>query len=258
MLTNENYFSAENRIKYCGSSQIKAFLNCEAAAFAESTGNWEREQTTALLVGSYVDAHFEGTLNVFKANHPELFKRDGGLKSDYSKAEYIISRIEQDELFMKYMSGEKQKIMTGEISGVPIKIKIDSYFPDKIVDLKIMKDFSPIYRPEEGRLNFIEAWGYDLQGALYQEIVRQNTGKKIPFFIAAATKENEPDLEIFSVPQEILDFELEKAKQALPRIDAIKRGLIEPERCGRCEYCRATKVLHRVITWEELNENYTS
>lgn len=258
MLTSENYFSTENQMKYCGSSQLKAFLNCEAAALAEATGNWEREQTTALLVGSYVDAHFEGTLDIFKAQHPALFRRDGGLKADYSKAEYIISRIEQDGLFMEYMSGEKQKIMTGEIAGVPVKIKIDSYHPDKIVDLKIMKDFSPIYRPEEGRLSFIEAWGYDLQGALYQEIVRQNTGKKLPFFIAAATKENEPDIGVFELPQELLDFELEKATEALPRIDAIKRGIITPERCERCEYCRATKVLSKVMTMEELELAYTN
>lgn len=257
MLTNENYFSTENQMKYCSSSQLKAFLKCEAAALAEASGNYEREQTTALLVGSYVDAHFEGTLDIFKAHHPELFKRDGTLKADYSKAEYIISRIEQDEFFMSFMDGEKQKIMTGEISGVPVKIKIDSYFPDKIVDLKIMKDFSPVYRPEEGKLTFIEAWGYDLQGALYQEIVRQNTGKKLPFFIAAASKENEPDLGVFEIPQELLDFELDKAKEVLPRIDAIKRSLIEPERCERCEYCRATKVLHKVMTMEELKIDYT-
>lgn len=257
MLTSENYFSTENQMKYCGSSQLKAFLKCEAAALAEASGNYEREHTTALLVGSYVDAHFEGTLDIFKAHHPELFKRDGTLKADYSKAEYIISRIEQDEFFMSFMDGEKQKIMTGEISGVPVKIKIDSYFPDKIVDLKIMKDFSPVYRPEEGKLTFIEAWGYDLQGALYQEIVRQNTGEKLPFFIAAATKENEPDLGVFEIPQELLDFELDKAKEVLPRIDAIKRGLIEPERCERCEYCRATKVLRRVTTMEELKIDYS-
>ena len=42
---------------------------------------------------------------------------------------------------MEYMSGEKQVIMTGEIEGVPVKIKIDSYHPNKmIVDLKVMSE----------------------------------------------------------------------------------------------------------------------
>ena len=70
--------------------------------------------------------------------------------------------------------------MTGDIFGVPFKIKIDSYLPDKIVDLKIMRDFEPIYVEGKGRVSFIEAWGYDIQAGVYQEIVRQNTGKQLP------------------------------------------------------------------------------
>ena len=62
-LTNENYFSLENQMKYMGVSQFKAFEDCQASAFAEVTGNFEREVTTSLLVGSYVDAHFEGSLD---------------------------------------------------------------------------------------------------------------------------------------------------------------------------------------------------
>ena len=51
----------------------------------------------------------------------------------------IIARIERDEYFMKYMSGQKQVIMTGELFGAKWKIKIDSYIPDvAIVDLKVM------------------------------------------------------------------------------------------------------------------------
>ena len=188
-LTNENYFSLENQMKYMGVSQFKSFQKCEAMGLAEVTGNYEREKTSALLVGSYVDSHFEGTLDIFKAQNPEIFKRDGTLKSEYIQAESIINRIEQDKLFMDFMSGEKQVIMTGTIEGVPIKIKIDSLHPDTIVDLKIMRDFEPIYKAEQGRLPWFEAWRYDLQGAVYQEVIRQNTGKILPFYLAAATKE---------------------------------------------------------------------
>lgn len=254
MLNSENYFSPEMQMKYMGVSQFKAFEKCPAAALAEITGNFEREMTTALLVGSYVDAHFEGTLDVFQAKHPQLFKRDGSLKSDYVKAEEIINRVEQDELFMSFMSGEKQVIMTGKISGVDIKIKIDSYIPGKaIVDLKVMKDFEPIYVPEKGRLNFIEAWEYDLQGAVYQEIVRQNTGEQLPFYIAAVTKERVPDLAVFLVPQAVLDFELERFKEKVNKFDAIKHEVIPAERCEHCDYCKQTKVLHDIINMKELD-----
>lgn len=254
MLTNENYFSPENSKKYMSVSQFKAFDKCPASALAEVSGVYEREKTAALLVGSYVDAHFEGTLNVFKAKNPELFKRDGTLKSEYINAGKMINRVEQDDLFMEYMSGQSQVIMTGEIDGVPVKIKIDSYHPGRmIVDLKCMKDFAPIYKPGQGRLSWVEAWEYDLQGAVYQEIVRQNTGEKLPFYLAAVTKEKEPDIAIIEVGQEYLDFQLERFRRQVQYFDAVKQGAVEPERCEKCDYCKATKVLTQPITMEDLN-----
>lgn len=158
-------------------------MDCEARTMAKINGEWTEESTTALLVGSYVDAAVSGTLDLFKAKHPEILKKDGSLKSEYVKADYILNRIERDELFMKYISGNHQTIMTGEIANVPIKIKIDSYFPDKvIVDMKCVRDFEPIWNNEtKTKENFVDYWKYTLQGALYQEIVRQNTGKNYHF-----------------------------------------------------------------------------
>lgn len=254
MLTNENYFSPENQMKYMGVSQFKAFEKCEAAALAELTGEYRREKTVSLLVGSYVDAHFEGTLDVFKAQNPEIFTKKGELKAEYRKAEEIIQRIERDPLFVTFLSGERQVIMTGEIEGVPVKIKIDSYHAGKmLVDLKIMKDFQPVYVPEQGRLSWIEAWGYDLQGAAYQEIVRQNTGDKLPFYLAAATKEKETDIDIIEIPQPYLDVSLEHFKENVIRYDGIKKGLFQPNRCEKCDYCKQTKVLTAPRSMEVLD-----
>ena len=93
ILTAENYFSKDAQMQYFGVSQFKSFENCEVSALEEITGNYERAKTTALLVGSYVDAHFEGTLDIFKAQHPELLKRDGTLKSDYVRAEALSTEL---------------------------------------------------------------------------------------------------------------------------------------------------------------------
>lgn len=254
ILCEENYFSPENELLFCGSSQIKSFMDCEAKALAKIKGDWVEEPSTALLVGSYVDAAVSETLDVFKAKHPEIFKKDGSLKSEYIKAEYILNRIEKDEMFMKYISGDHQTIMTGEIVGVPIKIKIDSYFPDKaIVDMKCVKDFQPVWN-ERTKLkeNFIDYWKYTLQAALYQEVVRQNTGKRLPFFVAAVTKENEPDLALLAIPDEVLDEQLEIIKEILPRIYNIKQGIVEPERCGHCDYCKFTKKITKIIDYRDL------
>lgn len=249
-LTAKYYFSKNSNLKYCGSSQFKSFLKCPAMAMAELNGEWEREESTALLVGSYIDAYFEGKLDEFKAEHPEIFKKDGTLKSEYIKAEEIIARVSKDELFMRYMSGGKQVIKTGEIEGVPFKIKIDSFHKGKaIVDLKIIKDFEPIWNEEKGvREDFIQHWGYDYQAAIYQAI----EGNKLPFFICAATKEANPDFAVIQIPQAWIDSAMSIIKHEIGIIDAYKRGEIEAPRCEKCAYCRQTKKLTRVISADEL------
>lgn len=243
-LTQKNYFSKRANREYLSVSQWKSFECCQASALAEINGKYKREETTALLVGSYVDAWAENSLDTFKKNHPEIFKRDGTLKAEYVQADSIIERIQKDRLFMKYISGEQQIIMTGEIHGVPVKIMMDSYHPGKmIVDRKIMKDFESTYVAERGQLPWFEAWGYDIQGAVYQEIVRQNTGMRLPFYLAAATKEKVTDIDIVHIDQPALDFALERFAMNVELYDAIKKRIITPDRCEKCEYCKQTKVL---------------
>ena len=242
-LTQRNYFSKNSNLEYMSVSQFKSFERCQATAMAEITGKYEREQSTALLVGSYVDAYFEGTLDKFTQQNPEIFKRDGTLKAEYIQADAIIKRMQQDKLLMHYLSGKPQVIMTGEISGVPVKIKVDSLHPDKIVDLKIMRDFENIYVDEKGSVPYFEAWGYDIQAAVYQEIVRQNTGKTLPFYLATATKEKEPDIDIVHINQRSIEYAMDRFTANVELYDAIKKGIVEPERCEKCDYCKKTKVL---------------
>lgn len=264
ILSSENYFSKEANAEYLSVSQYKDFLGtphkhgCEAYAMAKLDGLWEDEQGIALLVGSYVDSYFEGTLPQFEASHPEIFTKQGGLKAEYRKAEDIIFRIERDEYFMKFLSGEKQVIMTGEIAGAKFKIKIDSYIPDKcIVDLKIMKSIRDLfYIPEKGKVSFISQYGYDIQGAVYQEIVRQNIGKVLPFYIAAASKEAVTDIEIIQLDDDIMSFKLAEVALNVPKILELKRKEIEPERCGICDYCKFTKKLTAPISQNDLSSTF--
>lgn len=269
-LTSSNYFSREANELYMSTSQVKAFQKCEAAALAEMRGMFTRPTSTALLVGSYVDAHFEGTLHQFKALRPELFKRDGGLKAEYSQADDIIARLESDELFSLLMSGEKQVIRTGEIAGVPFKIKIDSLldgetcreivrrFPQTapvfgfcdgaIVDLKVMRDMAAVWSDEQRcKLPFAEAWGYDIQGAIYQAV----EGHMLPFVLAVGTKESTTDLAALHINDNDLRVKLYEIEDNMARWQAVKQGEVEPERCGRCDYCRMTKKLTNIIDYKE-------
>lgn len=250
-LTARNYFSKAANLEYFSVSQFKSFSRCPAFAMAELTGKYKREKTTSLLVGSYVDAHFEGTLEQFKAENPEVFKKDGTLKAEFAHAETIINRIGRDKQFMRYMSGEKQVIMSGTIQGVPVKIKVDSLLPDKIVDLKIMADFEGKYTQEKGYQPWFEFWGYDLQGGVYQEIVRQNTGKRLPFYLAAATKEKTPDIDIVHINQNLLDHALERFAYRVEEYDAIKKRIVPADRCERCDYCKNTKKIKKPTESDE-------
>ena len=266
ILTNENYFSPEAQSEYMSVSQFKAFRKCEAAALAELEGGYFRPKTTALLVGSYVDAYFEGTLDLFKEENPEVFKRDGSLKSDYVHAEKIIRRMEKDPLYLGLMSGKRQVVMTGEISGVPYKIKIDSllsaetcqiiakHFPGArealgfcdgaIVDQKVMASLDSVWSEEdEAKVPFVRAWGYDIQGAIYQAV----EGHMLPFILAVGTKEDEPDLAALYVPDQELSARLAEVEEYSPRYQAIKNHKIDPVGCGKCPYCRSRKVLNSII-----------
>ena len=147
---------------------------------------------------------------------------------------------------MHYLSGEHQVIMTGEIEGVPFKIKMDSYKPGEyITDLKYMASLrSPnLFTP------MIEYWGYDLQAACYQEIVYQNTGKRLPFFFVVATKEKPAHLAVGQISQWNIDKAMETVRGNIVRFQKIKTGEIEPDRCEDygCDYCTSTKIITEAI-----------
>lgn len=230
--TDELYY---NDKKYFSCSLYKRFKKCEYSAIQE----YKSSPTKDMLIGSYVDRFVEGTLDKFKEEHPEIFvskgERKGELKIDFIKAEEICDFIMKDKVFSQFMSGEKQVVMTGEIEGVPFKIKIDSYSKDiAINDLKVM---STVTDKNGNYIDFISSWGYDIQMAIYQEICYQNTGVRLPVFICAVTKETPINSVIINIPQDILDIALYEVKNNIIRYKNIRDGLLEPTKCGHCKDC---------------------
>jgi hypothetical protein len=257
VLNNENYHSIEARKEYLGSTQFKDFLKCEKYALAKINGEIEEETTDALLFGSYVDAYFSGELDDFIPKHPELFNsKTGQLKAPFKNVETVIKAIVEDEMLLKYLSGEHQVIMTGVIGGEKYKIKIDSYFPDKvIVDQKIIKDLDLVWVEKDGKnvkVDFVEAYGYLYQAAIYQEIVRQNTGKTLPFILAVTTKEEVPAKKLIKIDQEYIDQTLLEVIEKSPRFGALKRGEIEPVGCGHCNVCRKEQKCEGIESYKKL------
>ena len=251
-LTNKNYYTPQANLEYFSVSQYKSFLDCEAKALAEIDGKYNRPDTKALMMGSYVDAYFAGELVKFEAAHPEIINsRTGELKADYKACSSYIRRAERDPMFIEYLDGEKQTILTGELFGQPWKIKVDVLHDDMIVDLKLMRDMKPIFVDGEKK-TFIDAWGYDLQAYVYQQIVYQNKGKLLPFYFAIITKEEHPDLAIIEMPQWKLNSVEPLMAYHMERFASVKALELPPERCGICDYCKDTKVLTQVTSYEEL------
>ena len=250
-LTTENYYSPESNVAHWSVSLFKAFDKCEASGLAQVKGEYERESTDALLFGSYVDAYFSNELDDFiKKDGDKIFKRNGEPYAKFAHAKTVIDAIEAQPLMLEYLTGDKQVIMTADLFDVSWKIKMDVYNGERIVDLKCVRDFEPLYKEGSGRVSWIEYWGYDIQGAIYQKVVELNTGKKLPFYIVAVTKEKVPDVAVIQIPQYVLDTALKIVEAKIDEFDLVKLGEIKPTRCGKCEYCKQTKKLTAPSVYE--------
>lgn len=260
VLTADNYYSREADMLYMSAHQYLDFAGhmgvhgCEARAMAKLLGEWEDPVTQAMLVGSYVDSYFEGTLEQFMEEHPDCFTKKGDLKAEYKKADRMIERCEADSYFMQTMSGEKQVIMTAHMFGSDWKIKIDSYIPGKaIVDLKTSANIHKAWKVEDyGWVSFVEYWAYTIQLAIYQKVVEINTGKKLPCYISVVTKEDTPEIKVIYVDQFILDHALNEVETNMPAVLAVKNRDVEPIRCEKCDYCKSTEILTGPVRMEDL------
>jgi hypothetical protein len=249
-LTQRNYFSQKASREYMSVSQFKSFLKCPAATLAELNGEYTPERGRALILGSFVDEMLTGTKKsqekFIEENRDELFKNKGDPYADVEQAMETVERVKKQPLMMHYLGGKHQKIMTGEIEGVPFKIKMDSYKPEEFVaDLKYMASLrSPnLFTP------MVEYWGYDIQAACYQEIVYQNTGKRLPFYFVVATKEKPAHLAVGQISQWNIDKAMEVVRANIVRFQKIKAGEIEADRCEDygCDFCTSTKIITEPI-----------
>ena len=149
-----------------GARKLSGFMQCEACQLAKLRGEWIEEPTTALKQSSYVDAWASQELEQFKEDNPDMFLKSGELKADYRICDSIIEQIKADSMFLKYITaGETQKIMTGTIANVPVKIKIDCFHSNKLLtDLKVIKDMKLLYNEKtHQKENFIDYYDYVLQ-----------------------------------------------------------------------------------------------
>lgn len=271
-LTNENYFTPEANLTWLDCSTYKNMVGtlgmkgCETRALAIATGAYTTPKTEALLVGSYVDAYFDNSLDAWKEQNRELIYTKASLKKGepelltaFKNADIMIERAKWEPLFMEYATGETQRIFTGHIAGVPIRTKLDVYNGERIVDIKTCASISKsFYASDLGhRLNFAEQYGYVEQAAFYQAAVKEETGKRLPFYLAVITKEQvdkvpHPRLAIIHIPDEVIDEKMAEIEEKIGKVWAILHGEIAPVPCGTCEHCADNLPLDHVIQLDQL------
>lgn len=275
-LTEENYFSKDALTSYLSVSSLKKFIPtpynpipCEESALAELKGEIEVPKSTALNIGTYVDIALTGSkeeMEEFKAAHPEMISSRGAtkgeLKAEYRNADKMIEVVKKQPYMMKMLSGKHQEIMVGEIFGVPFKIKIDSLGENFIADLKTTESISKAwYDPlTKQRVSFAFYFDYILQGAIYQEIVYQNIGKRLPFFLVCVSKESVPDVGVFHIDDATMRERLfGNAELGIPSLEneirsawSLLQGVSEPTKCNCCDYCKERKIITKPVSVFEI------
>ena len=249
----ENYFSKEIDMEYMSVSQWKLFYECEAKALATIQGQESAIFKEAFLEGQLFEELVAGDAKLFIAKHPELISTRGAtagqIKSEFKKVIAAAEKFNSQKFFTDIIAKcEKQVILTGEIEGIKVKCALDLFDPktNSIYDIKCMKDYKEQWSSEEkAYIPWYYTYGYVMQLAVYREIVRQNFGEPKEIALLSATKEEKPDIAAPSFSSELLDLELEKFKMYIKRYDNIKKGLLKPDSCKHCDYCKSIKTIDR-------------
>lgn len=259
-LTKDNYYSHDTDFQYLSFSVFKEFEKCEAAALAKLKDEWKpKTSPQALLVGNYVHSYFESPkahTAFINENKDELLstrgKSKGQLKAPYKVADEMIKVLEEDNFFKQvYEPGEKEVIVTGDINDIPWKGKIDSLVKNDnyFCDLKTVDDIHKRHWNEFDRNwdNFIFDRQYEMQMAIYEELIRQTFEIDCEPFIFAVSKQTPPDHEAFHFESDEAQFRMQEAMdhilQNQDRYWRILMGEEKPIGCGHCEYCRKVKKL---------------
>lgn len=258
-LTHENYFSPEMMLRYMSNSQFHSFERCEAAAMDELRNG--QKDKDCFTEGHYFEACLQGAEAeaLFLMQNPSMVcSRDttrdgvkisskGDLKSNFSKIGGAVEAFKRQPMFMDAIGQcRSQVIVTGTIAGISFKGCVD-FLNDRTLagyDTKCMANFKKVWSDTDGMyVNWYFAYGYHYQAAIYLELIRQEFGRAGDQHILGVTKEEIPDVTAITFTDDILNNALEIVTEFAPRYAAIKRGEIEPEACGHCEYCRTHKVL---------------
>jgi hypothetical protein len=201
-----------------------------------------------------------------------LFTKAGKPNAAHAVTERCIARVKREKDAKLLLGGEHQVLLTFDINGIPWRCAIDDLDLEggTLTDLKTCRDFDAqwtIINGKNTKVPFYEAHGYWTQLAVYSHAVKQVHGKNVVCFILAVTKQDPADLAAFLFAlEDRMDRELDVIAHLQPAILEWKAMPIDTvPRCGKCDYCRATKTLDldnltpaESLCWPELSNRFVS
>lgn len=273
-LTAKNYYNHKTDWQYMSVSLFKEFEQCEARTLAILKGKWQPIIIeTPLLVGNYVHSKFESAdshRHFIRENREKIMTKptkkypEGHLRSEFKVADNMIECLKNDQMFTNYYTpGQKEVIVVGKIDGYWWKGKIDSLVLDKnyFCDLKTVDDIHKGHWDSvlHKYIPFIQAREYDLQMAVYEELVKQSFNKICQPYIFAVSKQTPPDkiaIDFTGTDDEYsMKTDLEKIKELQPHFWSVLNGEEAPNNCGKCDYCRKIKQLSNFTHATEIELN---
>lgn len=254
ILTQENYHSAEARSLWLSASAIKTAKKCESQWYAEHTGALVvDEDKEAFKLGHYFETMLTGTsdeIALFQSKNPDMFSSTGKtkwqLKATYKSVDECVEAVRRQPYLMDIINrSRKQKILTGTIDGVPVRVMMDLLDVDgSIYDLKAMKDFKPVYSEEYGGyVEWWQAWEYAMQMWVYREICFQN-GILVPRTGLIAVSKTNADIKAISFCDDTMSAAGADVRYTIGRMADILNGMEEPIECDICDWC----IKNRTIT----------
>lgn len=243
------YYGREAGMRWLSVSQYKSFLSCEAKALAQLKGEWKEVDTDAFLLGNYVHSAFESDEaheKFLETNKDKLYssRKPYGLLRKFKIGDQMIERLKEKDFVRMLWQGEHEVPVTGDLYGYGWKGKIDLLNVDQgyFIDLKTTADAHKRIWDNDNRQwqDFVHAYGYDLQLAVYEKLLQQKYGKSFTGYIIAVSKEGNPEVIPITVSESDKAEALQRMSTKIDRVMAVKNGEVEPIRCERCEYCKPT------------------
>lgn len=258
----ENYYDLATDRQYMNSTQYGNWLKCEAQEKARQDGKWQEEEKKVFVVGNYVHAWNDGTMEEFIDRYRDtIFKSKGGKYKDFVVADEVIVTLAHDEFIMYLLDSDtatKEEIFVAFFAGAWWKIRIDHLDLPKgrMIDIKTSGDFhKKVWDNERGKyVNFVEGYNYPRQMAIYEKGVREATGcDPLEVLIVAGEKKIPADKMVIDMTNHNrFEAELQAIEANMQRILKVKYGYEEPRRCGRCDYCKTTKQLDSTVYFEDI------